>query len=415
MAWRSRSSFTRSPRSWTSCSRSRSALIRSVTSRLMPTMRTGLSVRAADGLPHAANDADGAVCPPHPEIGPELAVAAERGLDVAGGTREVFRHDAPGPRVVGAAELLLANAVEPVHRVVPHEPVVRHVPVPDAEPGGLDGELEPVLARAQAGFAFLQLPLAPLPHLDFRDQIVERRLELAGHVVERLREAVQLLQIAARHPLAHVSASHGPRRARDVPERRGHHRRQRRGQHQGEHQRHGEHHRRAAAARACARQIERFRHGRDQDPVTACAVVAIRCRVGQPRFPRERLRRDVIEPELRRFGRSRRARVPGQRGNGALHDRVAVGRGRGDHRARSIEDEGSAIRADGLVPQQSGEAVGALGIRQRRRRRQVVVQPQADVRRPLLMEPRRQPRRIVLSAPQRDDRRGADHRRAPVR
>ncbi len=153
----------------------------------------GPAVRVADGLRHAANDADRAVASPHPEIGPERAVAAERGLDVAGGTREVFRHQAPRPCVGGAAELLLANAIEPVHRVVPHEPILLHVPVPDTEPSAFDGELQPLFAHAQAGFAFLQLPLATLAHLDFGDQIVERRLERAGHVVERVREAVQLL------------------------------------------------------------------------------------------------------------------------------------------------------------------------------------------------------------------------------
>ena len=159
-----------------------------------------------------------------------------------------------------------------------------------------------------------------------------------------------------------------------------------------------------------ARQIERFRHGRDQNPVTAAAVVAIRRRVGQPRFPRERLRRHVIEPELRRgFGHARRTRVPRQTGNRTLHHRVAVGSGRGDHRAGVVEDEGSTVRADGLASQQRDERVVALGVCRRRRTRQVVVQPHADARRRFLMEPGRQPRRIIVRAPKRDDRRGADH------
>ena len=140
------------------------------------------------------------------------------------------------------------------------------------------------------------------------------------------------------------------------------------------------------------------------------AVVAIRCRIRQPRFARERLRRDLIELELGLTGHAGLPRVPGQRRNGALHDRVAVGSRRGDHRARSVEDEGSAIRADGLPPQQLGEAGGALGIRLRRRRREVVVQLHADVFRPRVMELCRQPRRIVLPAPQRDDRGGGDQR-----
>ena len=45
------------------------------------------AVRAADGLSDRANGANRAVVPPHPEVGPEVTVAAERGLDVAGGTR----------------------------------------------------------------------------------------------------------------------------------------------------------------------------------------------------------------------------------------------------------------------------------------------------------------------------------------
>ena len=45
------------------------------------------AVRVADGLPHAANGADRAVRSPDPEVGPVLAVAAERGLDVARGAR----------------------------------------------------------------------------------------------------------------------------------------------------------------------------------------------------------------------------------------------------------------------------------------------------------------------------------------
>ena len=182
----------------------------------------GPAVRAADRLSHAANGAYRAVRPPHPEVGPVLVVAAERGLDVGPGTRHVFRHEAPGPRVESATELVLPNAIELVVRVVPHQPILLDVPVPDAEPSRIDGELQPVVAHAQTGFAFLQFALTTLSRLDFADQIVERRLEPASHVVERLREGSQFLQLAARHPRAQVSASHGLRRARNVPERRGH-------------------------------------------------------------------------------------------------------------------------------------------------------------------------------------------------
>ncbi len=55
----------------------------------------GPALRTADGLRHAANDADGTVPSPHPEIGHVLAVAAKRGLDVSGGARDVFRQKAP--------------------------------------------------------------------------------------------------------------------------------------------------------------------------------------------------------------------------------------------------------------------------------------------------------------------------------
>ena len=308
------------PSSWTSCSRSRSALIRSVTSRLTPTMRTG--------RPSAPR----MVCPTPRMV--RMAPSARRTLKSdlysrsprsAASTSALARATSSGTRHRDHASKAplnssLSNAIEPVHRVVPHQPILLHVPVPDAEPSRIDGELQPVIAHAQTGFAFLELALTTLSRLDFADQIVERRLEPASHVVERLREGSQFLQPAARHPRAQVSASHGLRRARNAPERRGHRRRQCRGQHEGEHQRQGEDHRRTAAADAHARQIERFRHGRDQNPVTASAVLAIRRRVGQPRFPRERPRRDVIEPELRRCcGHARRTRVPRQTCNRTLH------------------------------------------------------------------------------------------------
>src|SRR6478736_3944719 len=90
-----------------------------------------------------------------------------------------------------------------------------------------------------------------------------------------------------------------------------------------------------------------------QVPTSALVAELLR-RVG---LPRERLRRDVIKLEYRLCGRCGRPRVSGQRRNGALRDRVAVGGGRGDHPARSIEDEGSGVGAGGLLPQQVGEAV----------------------------------------------------------
>ena len=168
-------------------------------------------------------------------------------------------------------------------------------------------------------------------------------------------EGAQLLQPAARRPRAQVAARHGLGRARDVPERRGHHRRQCRGQQQGEHQRQREHHRRTAAASAGARQVERFRHGRDQDPVTAPAVIAIRRRVGQPRFARERLRRDVIEPELRLCGTADGPRTVSAPGRQSRFARPRRRRARTRRSSRPfVEDEGSAIRADGLAAQQRG-------------------------------------------------------------
>ena len=114
------------------------------------------TVRIADGMPHPTDDADHAVRSADSEVGPVLAVAAERGLEVVGGAGEVFRYEAPPPRVIRPAELLLANAVDLVHRVVPHEPVLRDVPVPDAEPRRVKRELQTLFADPQAGFAFLR-------------------------------------------------------------------------------------------------------------------------------------------------------------------------------------------------------------------------------------------------------------------
>ena len=253
------------------------------------------------------------------------------------------------------------------------------------------GEFQPVFTQTQAGFAFLQFALATFPCRDFCDQIVKRRLELCRHGVERFREGIQLLQFAAWHPDAQVPAGHRLRRARHVPEWRGHHGRQRRAQHEGEHQRQGKHHRRTAVGLAQARQIERFRHGRHQDPVMAGAVIAIRGRVGQPRFPRERLCRDVIELELGRPCRQPRwSGVPRESGNCVRDHRIVGGSGRGDRLAGHVKDESSTIGADGLASQQGVESVFALDACRRRRTCEVVVQLQADVRRHCLMEPCRQ-------------------------
>ena len=142
----------------------------------------------------------------------------------------------------------------------------------------------------------------------------------------------------------------------------------------------------------------------------ASAVVAIRGRVGQPRFARERLRRDMIELELRRFRRqARRTGMPGQGCNRALHHRVAFGSGRGDHHAGSVKDEGSTVRANGVTSQHRDESVFALGVNRRRRTFEVVVQLHADVCGHCLMELRRQPLRIIVCVPKGDSRGGANH------
>ena len=79
----------------------------------------------------------------------------------------------------------------------------------------------------------------------------------------------------------------------------------------------------------------------------AGAVIAIRGRVGQPRFPRERLRRDVIELELGRPCRQPRwAGVLRESGNGVRDHRIAGGSGRGDHRLPVM----SRMTARPLVP-----------------------------------------------------------------
>ena len=170
---------------------------------------------------------------------------------------------------IGAGERLWLDAVQPVQGVVPHQAVALDVPVPDAERGRVDRELDPVLAGAQLTSALLELALTALPRLDLADQIVERGLEPGGHVVERVGEGLQFFESAARHSCAQVAARHVLRGAGHPPERCGHHRREHGRQNQGQRQRQREHHGRAAAPLALPRQIELFGHGRDQDPVTA--------------------------------------------------------------------------------------------------------------------------------------------------
>ena len=138
-----------------------------------------------------------------------------------------------------------------------------------------------------------------------RRRDVERRLQSRGHVVERLRERAQLLQPAAGNARVQIARGHVLGRARDAPERRRHHRRERGRQHESKHERQREQHGRAAAPRARPGQVERFRHGGDERPMTA-GRVPIRRRVRQPRFARERLRRDVVESKLRRRRRTGR-------------------------------------------------------------------------------------------------------------
>ena len=138
------------------------------------------AVRVPDDLRHAANDADGTVCSPHLELRKILALAAKRRLNVRLGLRDVFRHNALRPGVESATELFPANAVKSIHRVVPDQPIPFDVPIPDAEPRGVNGELQPLFAQTQAGFRFratlLRLVSAllcrvaghpPLPHVRY--------------------------------------------------------------------------------------------------------------------------------------------------------------------------------------------------------------------------------------------------------
>jgi len=101
----------------------------------------GAAVRVANGLADAANGADDAVGSSYPEVGPVLASTAQRGLDVGVGLCIVFGHEAPVPRIERAAELFLDNTVQPVHRVVPHQPISLHGPVPDAKSRCIDRDL----------------------------------------------------------------------------------------------------------------------------------------------------------------------------------------------------------------------------------------------------------------------------------
>jgi hypothetical protein len=129
----------------------------------------GFAGRVPDDLPQAANDADLAIGPPHLEVGREFAIAAKCRLDIRLGSRDVFRNDALRPGVESATEFFLANAVQPVHRVVPNQLILFDVPIPDAERRRVDRELQSLFAGTQPGFAFLQLALATLPGRDFSD------------------------------------------------------------------------------------------------------------------------------------------------------------------------------------------------------------------------------------------------------
>jgi hypothetical protein len=74
----------------------------------------------------------------------------------------------------------------------------------------------------------------------------------------------------------------------------------------------------------------------------------------------------MVELKLYRWlKQARRSGVSGKSRNRTLHHRVAVRCRRGDHLARSVNDEGSAVRARSLTLQQGNESIFLLGIHRR--------------------------------------------------
>ena len=132
----------------------------------------------------------------------------------------------------------------------------------------------------------------------------------------------------------------------------------------------GEDHRRPAAARAHARQIERFRHGRDQHPVTA------RCRRRDtssrrsatfPATAASRSRDRTGTPSPLPTWPTKPCAAPELRPHSAPPSRRRAADEAID-RAGLVEDEGATVRADGLASQQQTTSCArALGVDRRRR------------------------------------------------
>ena len=96
-----------------------------------------------------------AVRPKHAELGFKILFAPQGLLDLFIAALPVFRVDALLPRLIRAAELQGRDTVEPVHLVIPRQPVVGHIVFPDAQAGRARRQRQPVAARLQRGFRLL--------------------------------------------------------------------------------------------------------------------------------------------------------------------------------------------------------------------------------------------------------------------
>ena len=92
---------------------------------------------------------DAAVRPDDPELGIEVFFATQRQLALGVPALSVIRVDSRLPCVVGPAEGVRGDAVEEEHLVVPDQPVVDHVVLPDADAASPSGKHQALAGQAQ--------------------------------------------------------------------------------------------------------------------------------------------------------------------------------------------------------------------------------------------------------------------------
>ena len=96
----------------------------------------GLTGGVASHEGESTDAMDASVRPDHAELGVELLLPAKRHLDLGIPLHQVVRVDAGPPTLIRATELIRRDSVEPIHLVVPDQPVVDRVVVPDAHAAG---------------------------------------------------------------------------------------------------------------------------------------------------------------------------------------------------------------------------------------------------------------------------------------